>query len=96
MISAPRELRSGDSYREPHQTVFDTFFFSGNSLFRMSRALGWIPSQNDTSGESFQKRCRTSALSSSHLTGKLSRGPGNSDVTHIELEYSSVLRVFSF
>lgn len=71
-------------------------FFSGNSLLRMSRALGWIPSQNDTSGESFQKRCRTSALSSSHLTGKLSQGPRDSAVTHIEHEYLSLLRVFSF
>lgn len=95
MISAPRELRSGDSYRKPHQTLFDTFF-SDNSLLRMSQALGWIPSQNDTFGGSFQKRCRTSALSSSHLTGKLSQGPGDSDVMHIEHEYSSVLRVLSF
>lgn len=90
MISGPRELKCSNSYKEPHQNLINLINFSGNSLLRMSQALEWIPSQNDTSGGSFQKRCRTNALSSSPLTGKLSqvpRNPGEHMSTPRYLEY---------
>lgn len=69
-----RLVRCSDSCEEPHQKLINLINFSCNFLLRMSQALGWILSQNGTSGRSFQRKYRINVLSSSHLTGKLSAG----------------------